>query len=423
MKFKNLPQLCARLVVFVVGLHSNTAYSAQNSPASISQMVQMNIQEHPQLRALKADLRSANAQVRAANQATFNPELELDYEETDIETKSVGIRQTLDWGDQRGSRTAAAQAQFNRAKAGYEQAVQALLKEQLSRIAEYQTSQELKQLADEKLKLMLEFKQVSERRFEAGDLNQVERNLTQLSYSQAVMEQANIDANAIEAREALSVLFSQLPKELPRLPVQLPPPELKSDLTKFIQQLPSVRQKIAEIDLARQTVKLRKSEKAWNPTIGLSAGTEGEEDLVGVNLSIPLNIRNSYSAEVEAANESLVAVEQRAHIAFREIRAQIISTNERYKALLHAWQNWQDKSRNSVDQQLRLLKKMWQVGDISTTDYLLQLKQALETKATGIELRNQLWQVAFEWMSMVSTLDDWLNIQIETEILNKSETK
>jgi len=423
MKFNCFPQHCVRLVVLAVGLHSSTAYSVQNSSASISQMMQMNMQDHPQLQALKAELRSAKAQVRAANQAIFNPELELDYEETDIETKSVGIRQTLDWGDQRGSRTAAAQAQFNHAMASYEQAIQTLLKEQLSRIAEYQTNQELKQLADEKLKLMLEFKQVSERRFEAGDLNQVERNLTQLSYSQAVMEQANVNADAIEAREALYVMFNNLPKELPHLPAELPPPELESDLEKFIQQLPAVRQTIAEINSARQTVKLRKSETAWNPTIGLSAGKEGDENLVGVNLSFPLNIRNNYSAEVDSANESLIAIEQRAHIAFREIRARIISTNGRYKALLHAWKNWQDKSRNSVDQQLILVKKMWQVGDISTADYLLQLKQALETKATGIELRNQLWQVAFEWMSMVSTLDDWLNIEIETEILNKSETK
>jgi len=423
MKFNCFPQHCVRLVVLAVVLHSSTAYSVQNSSTSISQMMQMNMQDHPQLRALKADLRSAQAQVRAADQAIFNPELELDYEETDIETKSVGIRQTLDWGDQRGSRTSAAKAQFSRAKASYEQAIQTLLKDQLSRIAEYQTNQELKQLADEKLKLMLEFKQVSERRFEAGDLNQVERNLTQLSYSQAVMEQANVNSDAIEAREALYVMFNNLPKELPKLPVELPPPELESDLTKFIQQLPSVRQQIAEIDSARQTVNLRKSEKAWNPTIGLTAGTEGDEDLIGVNLSIPLNIRNNYSAEVDSANESLIAIEQRAHIAFREIRANIISTNERYKALLHAWKNWQDKSRNSVDQQLLLVKKMWQIGDISTADYLLQLKQALETKATGIELRNQLWQVAFEWMSIVSTLDDWLNIKIETEIFKESRAK
>ena len=423
MKINCFPQHCVRLVVLAVGLHSSTAYSVQNSSTSISQMLQMNMQDHPQLRALKADLRSAKAQVRAADQALFNPELELEYEETDIETKSVGIRQTIDWGDQRGSRTAAAQAQLNHAMASYEQAIQTFLKEQLSRVAEFQTSQELKQLADEKLKLMLEFKQVSERRFEAGDLNQVERNLTQLSYSQAVMEQANVNADAIEAREALYVMFNQLPEELPRLSVQLPAPELKSDLTKFIRQLPSMRQTIAEINSARQMVKLRKSEKAWNPTIGLSAGTEGDEDLVGVNLSIPLNIRNSFSAEVDAANESFIAIEQRAHITFRETRAQLISTSERYKALLHAWKSWQNKSRNSVDQQLILVKKMWQVGDISTTDYLLQLKQALETKATGIELRNQLWQVAFEWMSMISTLDDWLNIKTETEILNESRAK
>jgi len=171
--------------------------------------------------------------------------------------------------------------------------------------------------------------------------------------------------------------------------------------------------------VAREQVNLRKSEKAWNPTIGVSAGSEGEESLVGISLSIPLNIRNSFSAEVDVAQQDLIASQHRTQLAYREIRASLIATTERYRHLLNTWNAWREDSRSSVEQQLSLIKQLWKSGDISASDYLLQLKQALETQASGLELRNQLWQVAFEWMSQTNTIDNWLNIETDSPVKNK----
>ena len=161
---------------------------------------------------------------------------------------------------------------------------------------------------------------------------------------------------------------------------------------------------------------MRKSEKAWNPTIGLSAGSEGEESLIGINLSIPLNMRNSFSAEVDAAQQTLIASEQRAHQAYRDARSTLMISTERYRLLLKAWDNWRAHGRDSVAQQLTLIKQLWQAGDISASEYLLQLKQALETQASGLELRNQLWQVSFDWMSLTANIDNWLNINTKSAV-------
>ncbi|MCW8934566.1 MAG: TolC family protein [Gammaproteobacteria bacterium] len=403
--------------VFAFTMMVNTLVVASEitskAPASLSSFILRFINDHPDLIVAKAQLGSAKAILRASDQAVFNPQLEFEYEETDVTTKSIGIRQTIDWGDQQGSRKAVSKAELHKAEADYAIATQSLISDLLKHLAEKQTKSKLSNLSDETLKLMKEFKDISERRYLAGDLSQVELNLARLAYNQALMEQANMMSDMSAAREKLRALTGSMPDHIPALPELFFEPKLNHNLEVFIQKLPAIRSLLADTQVTKQQVLLRKSETAWNPTIGISAGSEGDESLVGLNLSIPLNIRNNYSAEVDAAQQVFIASEQRTHMAYRDTRANLIATTERYRNLLNAWNNWRDYSGDNVQQQLRLIKKLWRAGDLSASEYLLQLKQALETQATGVELRNQLWLVAFDWMSMTDSIDDWLGINIE----------
>jgi len=417
MKILKPRQIAAWVFTFTIMVSTNSAWSETISDmtlkTSLSIFIENALNEYSAMLAAKADIRSAKAVLEASDQAVFNPELELEYEETDVISQKIGIRQTIDWGDQKGSRTAVAEAGLNKAIADYDMTMHSSISHLLTALAQNQTSKELAQLSNETLSLMHEFKQVAERRYTAGDLNQVELNLARLAYNQALLEQANTLSNATQAREKLRAILGILPESLPSLPEQLPKPSLNDDLDAFLQQLPVIRSQLAEVQVVKKQVNLRKAEKAWNPTIGLSAGSDGEESLIGINLSIPLNVRNSYSADVDAAQQSLIAKEQRVHQAYRDNRSTLVTSTERYRLLLKTWNNWRQHSRSSVDQQLTLIKQLWQAGDISAADYLLQLKQALETQASGLELRNQLWQVAFDWMSMTAQIDNWLNIKTQ----------
>ncbi|VAW64290.1 hypothetical protein MNBD_GAMMA08-697 [hydrothermal vent metagenome] len=420
MKIFNHQRFAAWVALLASMTFFNVATAASNDNAGIlSEFIQSNLQQHPNLLAAKADLQSAAAALRASDQAIYNPELELDYEDATDVTQTIGISQTIDWGDQQGSRTSMAQAQMNKASANYTMEIQSLISNLLTALAKHQTGNGLALLSNHTLLLMQEFKQIAEQRYQAGDLSQVELNLARLAYNQSLMEQAGILSDAAESREQLRVLLGSMPQTLPLLPEQLPEPELEENLEGFLQQLPEIRAQLAGVQAAKQQVEIRKSEKAWDPTISVTAGTEGDDDLIGVNLSIPLNIRNSFSAEVDAAQQDLIASEQRTQLAYRNARGELIVTTERYQNLLHAWNNWRDNSRNSVGQQLKLIKQLWQAGDISAADYLLQIKQALETQAAGLQLRNQLWQVAFNWMRQTNSIDSWLNIEINSPVKNK----
>jgi len=422
MKIFNPRQFVVWVYLFVAITLTNVTWAdissatTQQAPLPLATFILNNLTDHPSLLAAKADVQRANAAVRASGQAVYNPELEFDYEDTDVKTKSIGISQTIDWGDQQGSRTSVAQAELLKAKADYDVVIQTFISNLLAQLAQNQTEEELAQLSDETLKLMQEFKQIAERRYQSGDLDQVERNLAQLAYSEALMNQANQQANALQAREELkAMLTSDLPEKLPSLPEVLADADIPLELDNFLKKLPTMRSLLAEVQAARHAVAVRQSEKAWNPTIGFSAGSEGDESLVGINLSIPLNVRNNFSAEVDEAQQNLIAIEQRSHQAYRNLRADILSSAERYRQLQQAWNNWRNNGQKNVLQQLKLIKELWRAGDMSTTDYLVQLKQALDIKSSGLELRSQLWQSAFDWMSNIASIDQWLDINIHQQ--------
>lgn len=415
MKTLNPRQLVARVSLLMVALVVTTvsASAADVAPSTVSDFVKNSLNQQPRLLAVQADIASAEANLRASGQALYNPELELAYQNSTDITKTVGVNQTIDWGDQKESRTAVAKAELLKIKTQYAVTAQSFVANLLIGMAQSQTTKQLTALSSKTLQLMQEFQLVAERRRKAGDLNQIDLNLAHLAYSQALMKHAKILSNASEANENLRAIMGTIPAELPALPEQLPTPMLEDDLESFLMSLPNIRFSLADVQSKKQQITLRRSEQAWDPTIGITAGTEGSDNLIGLNLRIPLNVRNDFSAEVDVAYQDMVASEQRAQQDFRDTKANLIATTERYQYLLSAWNNWRQNSRESVEQQLKLIDKLWQAGDISATDYLLQVKQALEIQVTGFELRNELWQTAFDWMKLTASVDEWLNINLQ----------
>lgn len=382
------------------------------APASLRQFIQSSLTEHPQMQAAKANLKAVRARLKAADRAVYNPELELDTEDTNIRSSTMQLSQKIDWGDQRGSRTSVAQAEFSKANAEYELAIQGLSRDLLVALANNDTQGKLASLVEDSLKLMQEFADVAEQRHKAGDLNQVELNLARLAYSETLTRHAQALAEAAAAKERLRALFRYLPNVLPALPESLPTPRLPSDIESWLSQLPAMRAQQAQVAASRYTVALRKSERAWDPTIALRGGKEDRESLVGLTLTIPLNVRNTFSAEVDAAQQDLIESEQSALQLYRDHRGRILASTEEFKLLQKAWDNWRTNGQTSVSRQLELIKRLWRAGDMSTAEYLVQLKQAIDTQAAGIELRGRSWKSGFNWLYETAQINTWLDINV-----------
>jgi cobalt-zinc-cadmium efflux system outer membrane protein len=172
--------------------------------------------------------------------------------------------------------------------------------------------------------------------------------------------------------------------------------------------LPEVQVAQRRVDAANALVELRERERKPDPTVQVRGGREADSTLVGVNLSIPLYIRNSHKYEVTAAMAERDQVQQLADDLMRRAYSRYLSATERYQLSRDAWQDWQQTGQFSLQRQGDLLRRLWEAGEISTTDFLVQVQQTLDTRENALDLELAMWNAWFEWLAASGQVDKWL---------------
>jgi cobalt-zinc-cadmium efflux system outer membrane protein len=281
----------------------------------------------------------------------------------------------------------------------------------MSGLANHQTGVEREALASERMRLMAEFSRLAKRRFQAGDLTQVEFDFASLAATGSRMQRATVAADLAEARQLLlSQAPNSQPQHWPSLPTQLPKllPSAKEP-ERLVLMLPSVQVAQREVDVAGATVELRRRERRPDPTVSFAGGKEDGEALVGLNLSIPLPIRNRFDHEVTAAIAEQSQAQALADDVMRRAYARLVNARERYRLSERAWADWEFTGLSSLNRQGNQLRRLWEAGEISTTDYLVQVQQTLDVQEAALNLRQALWKAWFEWLEASGQIDAWLN--------------
>ena len=139
--------------------------------------------------------------------------------------------------------------------------------------------------------------------------------------------------------------------------------------------------------------------------LGTGAGTEG---VVGLAVSVPLFVRNSLSAQLAAARADASAATAEQRRAELELRARAERSAGTYAAVRDAWTRWSLSSGTDVTTRADLLERLWRAGEISTADYLIQLKQTLDTALAGADLRGRLWRSYVDALYSTGQLDAWV---------------
>ena len=386
------------------------AIGARRADPELIRFVQTVVETNPRVQAARAALDASGSFRDAASRPLYKPELSLDAENTDVETRSIGISQTLDWGGKRKARTAVAESDRLVVEAEYLAARWAVTVELLDGLAQHQTGLERDALAESRRQLMQDFADLAQRRFDAGDLNQVEFSLAKLAATDARIQKATAGAGLAEARQAVRNLTPRSPAtEWPALPAALPKlPQSASDPQTLVLALPEVLAVRRQVESADAVVELRRRERRPDPTISLAGGREDGENLVGVNVTVPLFIRNSFSHEVSAAMAERSQAQQIADDVMQRAYARLVSAAERYELSRGAWGDWQLTGETSLASQTEQLQKLWEAGELSTTDYLVQLRQTLDVQESALDLREALWRAWFEWLWASGQVDVWL---------------
>ena len=391
------------------------AESAQSSPENtvqddLANFVRQVVDTHPSVSAARAALDASSAYEAAASRPLYNPELEFEAEDTDVETRTVGISQTLDWGGKRRARLTVAEAERRSVEADFTAVRWQVSVGLLTALADYQTETERRQLAEARATAMQEFADLSRQRFDSGDISQVEFDLAVLANSQARMQLATATTGVAESKQAVVNFVGRMPvNRWPSLDVELPPVAATgAGPEELVMALPQVRAAQFDTEAASGKVNLRERERRMDPTLRLRGGKEGDDDLVALNVTIPLPVRNSYRYEVTAADAEFRQAKEVLSDVSRRAYSRFLGANERYQIAQAAWQDWQDFGDVSLQSQDETLRRLWEAGEISTTDYLVQFKQTLDTGESALELRSALWRAWFEWMTASGHIKDWL---------------
>lgn len=390
------------------------AESAGASPA-LRAFIDQAVAQHPRMQAAAAELDRARADLDAADQPLYNPELELDYEKTGIKTQELGLKQAIDWSDKREARTRAASARLAAASARYDAIRQAFVARLMTALVDYQIAAEQLDLAQRRHTLMSRFAEIASQRRQAGDLSQVDFDLAQLAKSEAAMQRARARSELAAKEQALNALAMSNATAWPALPQTLPAIGEQTDIDALVTELPVVIAARAGAAASASVTELRRRESSPDPTFGIRGGKEGEENLVGLTFSIPLFVRNSFDAEVAAARADERAAYRDAAAVERDARARLLATGRRYQAVREAWQEWQQAGASSLARQIEVLERLWQAGELSATDYLVQLKQALDTRSGALDLENESWRAWFDWLEHSGRATHWAGLPDSNE--------
>ena len=386
------------------------------APPELSRFVLSAVEANPRMLAARATLRATQSLKTAASRPLYNPELSFEAEDADAETRSIGISQTFDWGGKRQARTAVAEAEWLAAQSEFISTRWHVMAGTLSALAAYQASDARYQLAVDRERLMRDFSDLAGRRFAAGDLNQAEADLAVLASVEARMHKSTVGTEIAETRQEMRNLVVHQPAETwPVLSGDFPDiSSVVDDPQSRVLQLPDVVSSQRRVELASAEVELRRKEQRPDPTVGLAGGEEDDKSLVALEISIPLYVRNRFDNEVEAAIALRSQAQQVADDVLRRAYTRLVSATERYELAWASWEDWQDTGQVSVDRRTGQLKQLWESGEISTTDYLVQLQQTLDVQESALDLREALWRAWFEWLVASGQIDNWLGQDAST---------
>ena len=374
------------------------------------------LSKNPQLHAARAAVEAASGRLRAADQPLFNPELEFDYENSDIDTTTGELSQAIDWADKRGARAAVTDSGQVAANAELRSIRQGLATDLLRALANWHTAEAVVRVSEKQTSLMTRFASISEQRRKAGDLGQVELDLAYLAAADAAFEQANASENLIRARQAVTALTGTAGQGWPQYTRLLPDIDSQQmDVDRLLADLPSLHAALARVAAGRASVQLSIREKRPDPTIGFRVGKEDSETLTGVSVSVPLFVRNTFRAEVDVANADLIQAESEAANLRQQAHADLIAAAQIYRNASLAWKTWEASGASRLSQRTDLLGRLWQAGELNTTEYLVQLKQALDTEVGATEQRGRMWRAWADWLAASGQADQWLNLTGDTQ--------
>ena len=371
---------------------------------------------HPDSIAIDARIAAARARLTAAGRPVYNPEAEFAADDEGPDrTLTGGLKLTLDLGGKRGARRDAAAARLSLSEMQARLGRRDFTRQWITALADVLGTRERVRIGERRMDAVRRFADIARKQYIAQDISGLERDLAQLALDEALAEQSALISEHAEARarfhaiggDADSMAITALPTA--QLPTAMP---TATDVT----LLPELQATQAEALAAQREIVVAKKNRIADPTVGLRAGTiqfdgKRRDRIAGISLSIPLHMRNSYRAEVDAAEADATAAEAEVARQRLQLEADQRSAIEGYVAARSAWAQWSASRGTDSERRTMLLEKLLHGGDLSPSDFLLQLRQSLDTQLAGAALEARVWRGWTATLAATGQLERWAGLE------------
>ena len=401
--------------VFIVGALFASAVDAQSVsplPTDLPAAVRAAWRQHPAADATEHTLAAARARANAARQPLYNPELDFEVEkEGEDRTATAGLTMAFDVAGKRRARADLGQAELTLAEAEAALRRSGFALQWLQAWADRLAAAERVRLGEQRIVLVQRFADLAERQLAVGDISTLERDLALLARDEAQAEQATLLSEAASADESFRAVGGIPSAVETPLPGSVPAPWDSGD-TFRMDATPEGRVAAATAASAERRITTAQRDRRPDPTLSVRGGRidlgPTSDNVLGVAVSVPLFVRNSFRAEVEAAqaDANSASAEQ------RRVALELDARGERmvrtHAAVSAAWTQWSKSMGTDVGKRADLLERLWRAGEISTSDYLIQLKQSLDTALAGADLQGRLWRSYVDALYATGRLDAWI---------------
>ncbi|CAC9641224.1 TolC family protein [bacterium endosymbiont of Bathymodiolus sp. 5 South] len=403
MKYKKI------LPIIVICLTlSNPIYSQENR-SFLSTFIRDVWQFNPILKEIDARVEVARAKRTADSKWLYNPEIgfAVDNKNGAPISKIISISQSIDWSGKAAAAGKVANFELQSLIAKREQVQYDLAVNALSKLAKYQLTDESLDLSNHRVEVMRRFSTFASNAFKIGDINQSSYNLARLAYSQALIQNTDAKVAFRQSKQALEMSIGFPVIDLPSLPNTLPDIKQKN-IQNLVERLPKIRLLKNKLTAAKAEISQAALKQTADPTINITGGKSEGDNTVGLSLSIPFNIFNDYSAEVDMAKYQAIAEEAVLQNAHYLAQVRLKNHQKIYQLLHSAWQTWRQEGASTLLNQVKTLENKFKAGDINATDYLVQVEQTLDSEIAAKDLHAKAWEAWFNWLSASGEVKQWL---------------
>jgi cobalt-zinc-cadmium efflux system outer membrane protein len=388
------------IVVLVFSLLLSTLARAQAAPAgeaalTLERARQLAIERSPVLRAKRAQLEQAEGRLETAKTFPTNPELDFEVGSRegpagDSTDREVRLEQEIEIGGQRSARVAQAEAERDAIRSELLREEHLLAARVRLAFAEALHARDVLRIEQANAELARSLASGARKRFDEGAATQLALNLVLGQTGRAERALLVSEGAYRAARSALAEVVAADPAEPPEIAGELTVERIAlSPLSDLLDRAVANRgdleafRKLA--DAARARITLAKRERVPNMVFGLGAREEAEADIRAVSLGfrIPLFQRNQ--GAIAEATGALHEAEAARDSGELEVRRDVAAAYHRYRAAAEAAARFQQDVLGTLEDNLHLLERSFEVGKISWTDVLVFRGELVDIEREAVE--------------------------------------